>query len=358
MTGTTQAVIDNDAPISSAEADEKIADLLAQDPAALGIDMSDTPDGEEDGEAPQHATPGEQTANGEEGEEESEEVPSDDDDWDSASKEDDETNDEPEDPEGRGSRFVSDDGKVRLSDGRITTIAALKEGAFLQDDYNRSQAQLSQQAQQLNALQATLQQQYDHVDQQMQVAMQIANAFLPQMPDARLAAEDPLAYTTAKAEYDQMQVAAQQLMMQHQAMQDEQSQSKQQQDAAALGREVELFLLAEPKLRDPNAWQKFRDEALQVGQKHYGMQPEDIQHVTKGWMLRMMADAMRYRRMQSASGKAQRKVQGKPPKTVRKPGKRRTSGDRAQQYQNDLTTALKRTGRTAVADRLLETMVS
>lgn len=358
MTGTPQAAPADagEAPIAEADADAKIEELLSVDPASLGIDMSEPTDevdeDDEDGSQPAPEKGKEQTENDDEEEEDPE--ADDDGDWDAKSEDEDDTGDGSEDAKGR---YISDDGKVKMPDGSTTTIAALKQGSLLQEDYNRKVAELGQHAQQTQAMQAHLQQQYAQIEQQAQVAMQVVAALLPAEPDIRMAREDPVEYQQQKAEFDHIQGIMQQLMYQQQQVQEQQTQSTQQAEAANLGREVETFLAAEPALRDKAKWAKFRDEVMKVGGEKYGLQPEDMKDLNKAWILRALTDAMRYHRLKDTKPKTQKKVQGAKPKP-RKGSKRTSSTEKQAAYRSGLTNALQKTGRKEVADRLLETLVS
>jgi hypothetical protein len=356
MTGTPQGIPADaqDTALPTADADAKIDALLAVDPAALGIDMSDPKDLEDDDDGPPAPSQEEQKGN-----DEADEDPDDSDanDWDQSdtSEEDDDNADDGE-PEGSNSRFVSDDGKVKLSDGRVTTIAALKKGTLLQEDYNQQQAQLGQQAQQMQAMQAGMQAQYAQIEQQTQVAMQMVEALLPPAPDARLAREDPVEYAAAQAEHQQIQSVLGQLMQQQYQLSEQKTASEHQANAATLGQEVETYLTAEPALRDQNKWAAFREEVMRVGGEKYGLRPEDLGSLNKSWMLRALTDAMRYHRLKAAKPKTREKVASAKPKT-RKAGRRTSSADKQVAYREGLTSALQKSGRKEVADRLLETLV-
>lgn len=350
MTVQDTVSADTDARVTDDQADARIAELLGDHPDEMGIDTSEQED-EDDTSSPQQAS--DEPAEQEDEPEEQEDEP-DPDDWDAqASQEDDEQaqGDEPE-----GGRFVSDDGKVRLSNGQVVSIRQLKEGSLLQEDYSRKQMELTNQVQHTTALQAQLQAQYEQVAQQNEVAMQLLDALMPSEPDIALARQDPVEYSVKKAEFDRAQQTVAQLVQHQQQVQAQQDTNKQQMDAVALGNEVEQFLIAEPSLRDPKKWEALRQEMVTVFGREYGAKMEDFGGMSKAWVLRAFTDALRYRRMKAQKPKAQKKAEGKP--KVRRPSKRQSSQEASLKRRDDLREALARTGRKDVADRLLEGMVS
>lgn len=217
-------------------------------------------------------------------------------------------------------RFVADTAKVRLPDGSVVSVADLKQGSLRLADYTRKTQELSARRQELEARQAELAQKAGQFDQQLNMAIEIARANLPQQPDPSQLSEDPIGFLQRKNEYETRLGQLQQLMA-----------AKQQHDAAVAGQRDQAFrewanterqnlIEALPELRDASKLQAFNADLVK-GIEKYGFTPNDLGQVYDHRLILLAKDAIAYQKLQAQKPKAIAKTQGKPPLT---PGKRQS----------------------------------
>jgi PAS domain-containing protein len=321
----------DDAPLSTAEAATRLA----------GIMDDDGP--EEGAKAPAPAPEGAPEADKAEPEDR------DPDDWDTPDDQD-AAADEEEGTEGEGAdqpseqgRFVGDDAKVKLADGRVVTVAELRSGSMMQSDYTRKTQELAETRRQVEARQAEIAQIEARVTSEREQALAILEQSTPVKPDPAMLKDDPFGYWEQKAAFDAHREKAQAL--QEQKTQAEQAQAAQAKAAyqERIKAELGAFLEKAPELRSAEKFQKFHTELTGTFEKAYGIKPEELTGVADHRFIFMMRDALRYQRMQANRSKSVEKVQGKPP-TVMKPG-RRVSAEAAASEQHQAKRArLHKTG--------------
>src|SRR5262245_13150684 len=92
---------------------------------------------------------------------------------------------EPEEEQERDSkgRFVSDDSKTRLEDGRVITLGELKRGTLLQSDYSRKTAEVAEERKAVQAYKAQLATVENALAQERETLALVVQAYLPKPPD-------------------------------------------------------------------------------------------------------------------------------------------------------------------------------
>lgn len=323
--------------LTTESADDRISKILGDNPDELGVEEP-----EEDESPPAEAKEPDPAEK-----EETEEA--DPEDWDISEKTDDEDEVEP-----ANGKFVPDDGRVRLSDGRTVTIAELKAGSLSQEDTVRKQSELGQQTQQIQAAYGQLQQQMQEMKQRSEIALTALSRVAPSEPPPELISTDPFAYSEQKARYDAFVAEASQVMQQYQAADQQQQTLKQQQTTEYEKAQLDALKSDMPALRDPKKWDRFKSEAIDYCLAQ-GATHSDFDKVTDAWMLKIVADAMRYSKSVKGRPAAAQKVEGKP--KVRKPGQRTSKADEVSQRKAQLSRALAKSGRKDIAEALLETMI-
>lgn len=209
-------------------------------------------------------------------------------------------------------RFVSDEAKVQLPDGTVTTISELKRGSLREADYTRKTQEVSALRSELSQRQAALAQRAQEFEQQINVAIQVATAAMPEQPDPALIHTDPIAYMQYKALYDQRLSGLQQLMAAKQ--QSEQAQAQQHEAVFRQWQEGEVAALkaAMPELQDPTKRQQFSSEIAATAQG-YGFTDRDVSQIQDHRLLLALRDLTAYRKLQASKPKAMAKTEGKPP---------------------------------------------
>lgn len=255
----------------------------------------------------------------------------------------DQAEDEEQEPESDQGRFVADNAKVRLEDGRIVSVSELKKGSLLNADYTRKTQEVAEQRRSVESQSAQLKQLETQLSEQREYVSQLMQSILPQEPDPALAATDPYGYTTQKANYD--------AMMRHVAYLQQQSETQRaQQEAEAQAARVqksnaELAALIEkvPAFKDQTRFTGFVNDAREFGQK-FGFSPQELAEGI-GYDHRMamvLHKAIQWEKLQASKPKVQSKVEGRPP--IQKGGKRLSPDGQRARTQSVAMERLKTSG--------------
>ncbi|MGN6772630.1 MAG: hypothetical protein ACTHJQ_22690 [Rhizobiaceae bacterium] len=256
-----------------------------------------------------------------------------------------------EDGEEQGSdqgRFVASNGKVKLPDGTVLTVADLIQGNLRDRDYRQKTMQASEERrileQQSSALKASEQQ----VKQKIEYVDQLLKAFTPQPPDPSLLDQnsqsyDPFGYMAAKDQYDRMMGVhnyVQQQMTQSQ-QQAQQQTARERNDKAA--KEWETLQDKLPELRTPAKAEAFATSLAKTGSAYGFTQEELVGALPYDHRFALvLRDAERWRKLQANKPKAIQQVQGRPP--VQKSGKRLTPDAQKARRAEDAIKRLKQSG--------------
>lgn len=270
----------DDAPLSNAQGEEAIGNLLD---SVLGADHADEVSAQEPDVS--------QTSGPDEGEEDDGIVIDPDDEGDSA--------DAPDETEFKGGRFASDDAKVKLDDGSTISIAELKRNNLFQRDYSKKTEELSSQRKQFEQERGQFSEHIDSVIQQREVILALASELLPQEPVMPTDANDPIAYLEYRQQKDAWDQKMGKLNGLMQAKQQEQQnltrQQEEQQKQFLESEKVKLYE-ALPRLKDEAKRKAFLTDAVEIGTSVYGLTPQDITGISDHRYMRILADAMAYRK--------------------------------------------------------------
>jgi hypothetical protein len=167
---------------------------------------------------------------------------------------------------------------------------------------------------------ATLQSEQQRFFQTVQTFQQNGLIEKPKAPDMALLDKDPIAFTKAKAAYDQSmeQYSAQQQQIAQ--MQQRNAQMQQVQTQQYIQQQSEILRERIPEFGDAQKATEIQTKLRQVGQEAYGFSDEELDGVVDARAVQVLHDAMRWRELQSGTAKA--KAKPKPPKNV-KPAARR-----------------------------------
>ena len=236
-------------------------------------------------------------------------------------EDDDGTPEEPEeeqpDEEYAAGRFAADNAKTRLADGRVTTIAELKQGNLLQSDYSRKTVALAEERKLVEQTKAQFQAVEHALAQERETVALIVQAYLPRPPDPAMLNPnsgnfDVVGYMAEKEAYERNTQQIQQMISQHQQMQQRQATEAEQARRQARDQEAERLFEAMPEIAKPEAYQRFWSEAVQYAAKR-GYSAEELDEVDDHRTYTILRDAMAYDRLKSRVKDAKSKVNGKPP---------------------------------------------
>lgn len=227
-------------------------------------------------------------------------------------------------------------------------------------DYTKKTQELADQRKQTDMYAQAIKAQEQAVRQQAEIQAALVNEFgraqalyeqIAQYENvdwARLSDSDPVETQKHWIGYQTLQTKFSQAQAQLQQKQSALLQQRQQQDAIRLEQaKVELLRM----MPDFNAE---KAQALKASAKEYGYTEADIAQITDPRLVRVLADAAAYRKLQSDRAETTKKVSGKP--AVVKPGTRDTKttakAKDAQAYEK-----LRKTGDQHVAAALIERML-
>ncbi|WP_455296452.1 hypothetical protein [Brucella pituitosa] len=234
--------------------------------------------------------------------------------------------------------------RIRLADGTEVTLSEiedLRKGNLRQSDYTRKTQEIAATRKELESRQAEISQQAQFFQQNIEFAIDVAKAHLPQMPDPNLAYTDPFAYVQQKAAYEEKAGELQQLIQAKQRHQEQISNSQRQSQFEMARNEAEALATAMPELKDPAKLQSFHADLVK-GVQHYGIQADEVGQVMDHRLFLMARDAMAYRKLMAQKPKALEKAKDVPP--VQKPGNRASPQQQAARATQDKMSTLRRTG--------------
>ncbi len=232
----------------------------------------------------------------------------------------DQAEDETEEPETEQGRFVADNAKVRLEDGRVVSIAELKSGTLMQADYTRKTQEVAAERKAIAERLERTTQQEQQLAQQFEYASTLLQSFNPQPPDPSLMNTDPLAYMQAKEQFENWQQHLGHIESERQRIYQERQAQFESQRTERVQREWDALLSKVPDLKDQNKLKAFASD-INAASSTYGFSAEELKAVALDHRQALvLRDAMAWRKLQSSKPKAVAKVEGRPP--VQKGGKR------------------------------------
>lgn len=237
-------------------------------------------------------------------------------------------------------RFLSDNDRVRLADGTVTTVKDLKEGSLRQSDYTRKTQAIAQERESITAERQKVGQLAQQLDQQLAVATQWLEMTKPARPAVSYA-EDPMAhgeYQNAMQQWNEArQWIGQHLQTKQQALTAAQTENLQRYKAS----EAEALRSAIPALRDPAKMSAFKAEAAKIA-PDYGIKPEELEGVVDHRQWLVLRDALAYRRLKAKAPAVKQAIEAKPALITGQ--KRPNPGQAQQRVRRDRTERLKREG--------------
>lgn len=236
---------------------------------------------------------------------------------------------------------AGDDAIVTLQDGTQITVGELKRNNLFQRDYSRKTEELKAER---NELEGHRQQVLEHAQrlaQQREFFLELQQQFVPPMPDDNLLREDPISYWEQRNAHESAVGRINQMQQQRQWEQQQQMQQQQAEMARVIQTEREKLLQHVPELKDPNKLKQVQSELADVFQREYGLSPEEYAMFTDHRAVRIMLDAMEYRKLKAQKPAVAAKIADKPP--LLKSGKRQTVPQETQK-KRQASEQLRKTG--------------
>lgn len=214
-------------------------------------------------------------------------------------------------PEASGGKFVSNDAKVTLNDGTVTTVQELKRGFMSQQHFTRKTQEVAEERKLIESQKAEVGQYAQSLAQQRDFLLQAAQMFLPAAPDRSLMEHDPLGYMQAKEDYEQAMQVVNQILYQKQSETGRMTQEQQQAANNRKRQEAQKLLEAVPEFKDRTVYEQFWGDAVEtMGQ--YGFSPDELNNADDHRMFKVMRDLVKYHKARKQAPKVQQELQGKP----------------------------------------------
>lgn len=261
--------------------------------------------------------------------------------------------DEEEAPKPKGKQ-PGDDVTVKLDDGTQVTLRELKRGFLRQSDYTRKTQEAAEIRKAAEAQREALSTVAEQQKEAFEVAAALIRAQIPDPPDPALIQTNPQAYLQLQAQREQAQQKLVELATAYRQSQEgvkaqTEAQKKAQEDAERkeledLKRtEYQALVKAMPKLGTDEGRKAFLTEAAEIGGKVYGITPEQIGNIISHVEVRILHDAIQWRKYQSSKMEAVSKAKQAPPM---RPAPRQAPGQRSKAKQDQALHTLRNTGST------------
>lgn len=213
---------------------------------------------------------------------------------------------------GKGGKFVSNDAKVTLNDGTVTTVEALKRGFMSQQSFTRSSQDVAEKRKALEAKEAEHGQTAQALAQQRDFLLQAAQRFLPKVPDRELMQSDPFGYMQAKALYDEQMQVVNQILYQSKAEKDRIAREQEEATNERKAEEARKLFDAVPEFRDRKVYDQFWSDATTIMAEEYGFTADELANETDHRFYKAMRDLVKYRKALKQAPKVAQDIKGKP----------------------------------------------
>lgn len=216
-------------------------------------------------------------------------------------------------PELKGGRFAPHSAKVRLPDGRTTTVDELMQGNLRQSDYSRKTESLARERDEFKADRERFNQTFQELEGQRQFVAAALEQWKPQPPENR---DDPVAwveYQQREHSWNQWQAYLQTNLQQSQAkVQAAQADEMKKR----IEKEQERLYQAIPAMSDPAKRQRIGAELMRFAGAEYGFSPEEIGNLVDHRMIRVLFDLHQAKARSAKAPEAVKRIAQKP-KVVR-----------------------------------------
>lgn len=246
-------------------------------------------------------------------------------------------------PETEGGRFVAHDGRVRLPDGSVSTVAEIIQGNLRDRDYRQKTMEAAEVRKAAESQSLAIKERETQLTERLDYAEKLIQSIVGQEPDPALLSTDPMAYMSQKANWEawQKHIAFISQERQTAAEKAKSEAATQAQDKARA--EWDALLGVMPQLKDEKRLDSFASDLKKFGAT-YKLTPQEIGSVPLDHRFAVILnDAIQWKKLQASKAAVHKKVEGRPP--VTKGGKRLNPGERRERAANDSLSRLQQSGR-------------
>lgn len=254
-----------------------------------------------------------------------------------------------------GGKFVSNDAKVTLKDGTVTTVEELKRSFFSHQTFVQKTTELKRESETLTQQKSHIGQVAQSLAQQRDFLLQAAQALLPEEPDDSMLDTDPLGYWREKRTFEKRMQVINQLQYQQQAESGRLTEEQLEQEKQHLAYEAERLLEAIPEFRDAKVYQQFWSDATTTMAEVYGIKAEELAQVKNHQVYRAIRDLVKYHKLLKQAPKVKQDVLQKP--KMINGGKRMDPKAKISREAQERSDQLRRTGSFDAGVRALEDLI-
>ena len=221
--------------------------------------------------------------------------------------------------------YLHGNARTRLRDGSEVTIGELKKAYDEAKEYRVKQTEFETRQRDFETKQAQIAAQETYFTQTINQAKAVLQANFPPKPDYAAVERgelDEFTFTVQKAKYDNAVEKWQGLQRAEQTKAQQAEAARQQEHKAYVAKEYELLQEKIPELRTEEGRKAFKAEVMDIATKEYDFGADELANMTDHRALRVLKDAIAYRKLQAAKPKALDKVKDVPPVQVQAPGRR------------------------------------
>jgi hypothetical protein len=252
---------------------------------------------------------------------------------------DDENDEEPESDQGR---FVASNGKVRLPDGTVSTVADLVQGNLRDRDYRQKTMETAELRKSFESQSAAVKERETQLEQYSTYVSDLIKSFIPAKPGPDLLRTDPYAYNLQLADHEQWLEHLTYLDSQRQQTAQERQAEAQKQQGERAEREWNALTEKVPAFKDKAKWTAFANDVNKFG-ADYGFKPEELRGLAFDHrQMVVIRKAILWDKLQASKPKVQQKVEGRPP--VQKGGKRLNPSEHRARAGSEALATAKKTG--------------
>lgn len=253
-----------------------------------------------------------------------------------------------EEPESDQGRFVASNGKVKLPDGTVSTVADLIQGNLRDRDYRQKTMAHAESVKAFEAQSSAVQASEAQIAEQREYLTSLLKAVVPAAPDPAMADPrspnyDPAGYISQKAQYEQWAQHLAYLDDQRQQTDQERQAKAQEQITERAKTEWAALITAAPELKDQARAAKYFGDIEAYGKKE-GYTTDELKAAISADHRQALTlrKAALWDKLQGSKTSIAKKAEGRPP--VQRGGKRLNSSERSARTANDALTRLKSSG--------------
>jgi hypothetical protein len=230
--------------------------------------------------------------------------------------------------------FLHGNARTRLRDGSEVTIGELKKAYDEAKEYRVKQAEFDATRREFEAKQAQIAAQEAQSSTLIQQAKAVLQQNFPPKPDYTAVQRGELDIITYQEQVAAYNHAAEKWHGLNRAEQARAEQAKREQAEVKqqrIAQERQRLIDAVPEFKTEEGFNAFRTDVLTHGTKDYGFSAEELGSLDDHRVLRVMKDAIAYRKLQADKAKVAAKVKDVPPVAVQAPGRRVTTAEKQAQ---------------------------